>query len=135
MTTTFEILAPGIFICLAAICKAVSDTLADHYGQSIFAGPGNWWNKETSWKNKWKDGHPGKGERFPGSSTVFVFLTDAWHLFNAIQYTAWPLAVVWYWPVYGLMSGYGWLIDAIILKVIFTGTFEVFYRWVFIKRK
>lgn len=122
MTTTIEILAPAILIFIAAICKAVSDTLADHPMQSIFPAS---WDKDNSWRNKWKAGDPGKGERFPGSSTVFVSLTDAWHGFNAIQYTCFILAIVSYWPVYGF-----W-IDAILLKCIFTITFEVFYRWVF----
>ena len=30
--------------------------------------------------NKWKNGDPKQGERFLGSSTIFVGLTDAWHL-------------------------------------------------------
>jgi hypothetical protein len=122
----FEILAPAFILILAGICKAVSDTLADHPDQSIFPGS---WDKDDNWRNKWKAGDPTKGEAFPGSSTLFVAFTDAWHFSNAIQYTCFILAIVLYFPVYG------WWIDAIILKVIFTGTFEVFYRWILIKRK
>lgn len=36
----------------------------------------------VSWKNKWKNGDVTQGERFPGSSTVFVGVTDWYHLAN-----------------------------------------------------
>lgn len=118
----------AVLFLIAGICKAVSDTLADHYGQSIFANRNYWWNKGTSWVYKWKGGNPEKGEAFPGSTTVLVWLTDGWHFFNMIQYTAIILAVVLYRPVFS------WWADAILLKCVFTITFEVFYRWV-LKRK
>lgn len=128
MTTTIEILAPAILLVIAGICKAVSDLLAGQHSKSIFPND-IWWIKGLSWKNKWRGGDPKNGERFPGSSTVFVWLTDGWHFFNMVQYTAMILAVVSYFPVYGF-----WY-DALILKAIFTITFEVFYRWVFIDRQ
>lgn len=121
MTTTFEILLPVWFLIIAGICKAVSDTLADHSSKSIFPAS---WDKAKSSSNKWKGGNPDRGEKFFGSSTFLVWLTDPWHLSNMLQYTCFILAIVSYWPVYG------WLIDAILLKCIFTITFEVFYRWV-----
>jgi hypothetical protein len=50
----------------------------------------HFWDPRVSWKNKWKWqnkasalGYPipmKKGEKFPLSSTVLVFLTDGWHL-------------------------------------------------------
>lgn len=112
-------------ILIAAICKAVSDTLADHYGHSIFRG--SWWDKSTSWRNKWKNGDPANGEAFPGSSTVLVFTTDAWHLFNMVQYTAFFLAVVLYQPVFS------WWVDFLIGRVAFGLVFELFYKWLLVR--
>lgn len=113
-------------ILLAGICKAISDVLADHFYISIFQNWGDWWNKSESWRYKWKAKET--GERFPGSTTFFVFLTDGWHLFNMIQYTLIVLAIVLYEPLVN------WWVDAIILKAVFTIVFEIFYRWILVKR-
>ena len=83
-----------LLIILAALllaghaCKGVCDTLQFHYQESYFAGLDNdrFWDPDESWRNKWADGEKANGERFPGSSTVFVATTDAWHLFQALQY-------------------------------------------------
>lgn len=36
-------------------------------------------NPANTWRNKWRDGIPSHGEKFPGSSTIFVFLMDKYH--------------------------------------------------------
>ena len=38
-----------------------------------------WWNDDISWMNKYEDGDVSKGPDFPGSTTIFVFTTDAYH--------------------------------------------------------
>ncbi len=38
-----------------------------------------WWNDDISWVNKYEDGDVSKGPDFPGSTTIFVFTTDAYH--------------------------------------------------------
>lgn len=45
----------------------------------------NYWNPEISWKNKYRNGNPEEGEKFYGSSTVFVAITDAKHLLSFIH--------------------------------------------------
>lgn len=37
------------------------------------------YNPANTWQNKWQDGMPSHGEKFPGSSTVFVCFTDKYH--------------------------------------------------------
>lgn len=72
-------------VVIAAIAKAISDSLA-HEKQVRF-GVGKWFNyPNRTWKNKWRDN--AHKERFIGSSTIFVWTTDAWHFFNTLQYTA-----------------------------------------------
>lgn len=38
------------------------------------------WNPELSWRNKYLNGDPKLGPKFYGSTTSFVFTTDAYHL-------------------------------------------------------
>lgn len=58
--------------------------VADGFNQAIIHynyGKGNpFWDNKISWTNKWKDGKPENGEKFFGSSTVFVMFTDGFHL-------------------------------------------------------
>ena len=72
-----------ILIMIAAVSEAIMDKIQFHYDKSIFADKKVnqlFWNPIESWKNKWKDDL--KTEKFLGSSTIFVFTTDAWHLFK-----------------------------------------------------
>lgn len=42
-------------------------------------------SKNSGWRFKWKDGLHTSGEAFPGSSTVFVFVTDWFHMAKKLQ--------------------------------------------------
>ena len=68
-------------IAISAICKAVQDFIAHRGG---WLRRGAYWTAE-GWKLKYKNGDPALGERFWGSSRWFVFLTDAWHLFDLLR--------------------------------------------------
>lgn len=120
-----------IFIFLAGICNSIMDTLSFRYNTSIFANTKHtqWFNPAISWKNKWKNGDHTQGERFPGSSTIFVALTDAWHFSKTIMITFICLAIITYTPI---VNTY---IDFFILYLTFTITFELFFSKIFIKRK
>ncbi len=74
-----------ILIILAAISEAIMDTLQFHYDKSIFkSNPKQYfWNPLISWANKYKQDL--KTPRFIGSTSLFVFATDAWHLFKFIR--------------------------------------------------
>ena len=73
-----------VFVILSAVCKAVKDTLQFHFYDSIFDKCNHqFWNPDVSWKNKYKDGEIGV-PKFCGSTTLFVWLTDAWHLFDML---------------------------------------------------
>ena len=71
---------------LSGISKAITDvsaltTIKDKLSQW---GLG-WWKKSYSSNNKYKNLDPAQGERFFLSTTLLVFLTDAWHLFGFLQ--------------------------------------------------
>lgn len=104
-------------IVIAAFAKSFMDLSAD--GKLI-----DQLNKQNTWRMKWKDGDPAKGERFPGSSTVFVFASDFWHLMQAIFLTA----------IFALVVSYdvthSWWLDFIVIRILFGVSFEAFYRWI-----
>ena len=73
---------------MAALLNAVMDVSSENKFKR------DWWNKDKSWKNKWKHGIPELGERFFGSSTILVWLTDGWHMTQFLFHSCWQLAIV-----------------------------------------
>ena len=76
------------FAFFAGMCDGVSQTLYAHYGAFEKRFPeanDQYWNPYQSWTNKYANNDPNMGEKFPGSTTVFVFTTDAYHLFRTIN--------------------------------------------------
>lgn len=108
-------------LVISATCKAIQDKLQFHFEKSVFKDLGSFWNPEQSWRNKWKDGTPLRGERFWGSSTIFVSFTDAWHLLGLVRNfcLVFPL---------GLLLGYWWL--GFVLYVVYVGVFHVLFTYV-----
>jgi hypothetical protein len=76
-----------LFFILAGAFEGVMDTLQFHYTTSKFYYLNNktFWNPQISWVNKYKNNDPTMGEKFLGSTTIFVGLTDAWHLFKLFR--------------------------------------------------
>ncbi len=131
-----------ILIVISGIAKSISDTVADHYDKSIFPKFKKpfFWNKEISWKNKYKNQEPQQGERFLFSTTIFVWLTDAWHLFNMIQNTALIFAIIVgiTIPIETVFTEgkntFSYVILFIILKLLHTASFQLFYKNIWIKK-
>ena len=70
-----------ILVAASAVAESIMDKIQFHFDRSIFSQAKykqTFWDPTKSWVNKWKDDL--KTERFVGSSTIFVFTTDAWHL-------------------------------------------------------
>jgi hypothetical protein len=130
MTTLFLMIAAGIF-------KAVMDTLQFHFFKSVFASKAKepsqaimedrFWNPELSWENKWKNGDKAQGEKFLGSSTVFVFTTDAWHLFQFFFLNTMILAIVLYEPLIN------WWADFLIYAAVMKSVFQLCYGRLLVK--
>jgi hypothetical protein len=78
-----------ILVAASAVAESIMDKIQFHYDKSIFSQDNykqTFWNPNLSWVNKWKDSSA-KQEKFLGSSTIFVFTTDAWHLFKFFRNT------------------------------------------------
>ena len=75
-----------ILVAVSSISEAIMDKIQFHWYKSIFSINPNkyredFWNPYFSWRNKYSDVQS-KIPKFIGSTTIFVFLTDAWHLFK-----------------------------------------------------
>lgn len=109
-------------VIFASIFKSIMDTLQFRYEKSIFSKFNKyWWNPNFSWMNKWKYRDRQNGERFFGSSTFFVWVTDAWHFFQHFMITFMIASIVLYQKQFGI------LIDFAILYLVYTCTFELFF--------
>jgi len=67
---------------LAGAFNGVSQDLLFHYNEFETTFPNadpQFWNPEISWQNKYKNGDPLQGARFPGSTTILVGTTDGYH--------------------------------------------------------
>ena len=79
---------------LSGLSKSVKDTIKDHFYTSIFCNLNrSFWNPSISWTRKYAKGEETGKPRFWGSTTYFVWISDAWHLFDTIQSTCWQLAM------------------------------------------
>ena len=85
MTTLFLILST-IFVLVSSASESVMDKVQYQWYKSIFSVNTkmfyeNFWNPYFSWKNKYSNSKT-KEPKFFGSTSIFVFLTDGWHLFK-----------------------------------------------------
>lgn len=113
----------AVLLLISAISKAVQDKLQFHFEKSVFSKLGDFWNPQTSWKRKYKNGDPKQGELFLGSTTIFVSLTDAWHLFGLIRDLSFVSAI-------SIASLNPWFLLG---YLVFIGTFHIFFTWIFKK--
>ena len=114
-----------IFLVIAAICKAVKDTVEFHYSTSVFSKLNcQYWYPQLSWANKYKSAQDLR-PRFWGSTTVFVMFTDAWHLFDFLQIISFVFAIIFYSKMIYFVA------DFVIFYILFCGVFELFYSLIF----
>lgn len=118
-----------ILIVVAAICKAIMDVVQFRYNVSVFSllNREQWFNPKVSKNNKWRGGNKKNGERFPGSSTIFVLVTDAWHFFQAVRHLCFFAAII----LYTQLLPYRWL-DFLLLYTVHNVVFELFFSKIFI---
>lgn len=118
-----------ILVGVSAMAEAIMDKLNFHFEKSIFVNKENqlFWNPIESWKNKWKEDL--KTEKFIGSSTIFVFTTDAWHLFKFIKNTCLFIGL----PLL-FMGDINIIISMVIARVIYGLVFTVYFDKILVKK-
>jgi len=105
------------------------DVLKTRYNKSIFASwkHQKWLKPSLSWRNKYKNGDASQGERFFGSTTFLVWITDLWHLAKMLMLLGISFALVFHQPLIA------WWADWFIFYCSFTIPFEIFFSKVLIK--
>jgi hypothetical protein len=120
----------AVLILFASLFKGIMDTLKFRFYKSIFYKPAAKWYRfvePDSWKNKYRHRDVKHGRAFFLSTTVLVFVTDAWHLAQFVMKASFILAVVFYQPVFT------WYFDFIIYSIIFSAIFELTFSKILIK--
>ena len=120
-----------LLIMFSAVSEAIMDKLNFHYEKSIFSNNEKYnqlfWNPIESWKNKWKEDL--KTEKFIGSSTIFVFTTDAWHLFKFIKNTCLFVGL----PLL-FMGKINIILSIVITRVLYGLIFTLFFDVILVKK-
>jgi hypothetical protein len=90
-------LLTGGLLVISGAAKGFNETLEFNWKgfAAVFpkANP-KWFYPQQSFKNKYKDGDPEKGEKFPLSTSALVMFTDQYHLNNFIQRGSMTAALV-----------------------------------------
>jgi len=118
-----------LFVAASSVAESIMDITNFHYDKSIFSQntyKQTFWDPNKSWVNKWKSDL--KTERFLGSSTIFVFTTDAWHLFKFFRNTFLFIGL----PLLSLGS-MNILLAVIIARIIYGLVFTFCFDKLFVK--
>ncbi len=88
-----------------------------------------WWYMDRSWTFKYKNNDPSQGEKFLGSTSVFSFLCDGWHLFQFFFLNTMILSIVLYEPMIN------WWADFLVYAVVMKTVFQVCYGKLLVKKQ
>ena len=122
---------------IAALSKSIIDILDHHYNDSLFSlfNPftfgWEWFapSKDSS-KNKYKDVNTLE-PKFFGSTTFFVWVTDAFHFFNMTYRLAF-LGLIWYYAENGFT--YFWWTDLPFILCLHAVLFHLLYHHLLTKK-
>lgn len=75
-----RVIIPSSCLLISGGFNGSAEYIKFHYN-----GDSKFWNNSLSWQNKWKNGDPLQGEKFPFSSTALVGLTDGYHMMRSFS--------------------------------------------------
>lgn len=112
---------------LFVVADAMQDGIMHDFEGTVFRNLNpKFFNPDVSWVNKYKDDNPLEGEKFFGSTTFLVWLTDFWHLLKFIKMNC-------VWIALSVASGTWWVY---FVGMVFHGVvFELSYRIIRRKKK
>lgn len=123
----------AILSMIAGTSKAISDRIAlGKWLQVKWIGQGSSngkWGAGSAFTGWWYFGlyKPSREERFPYSSTILVWVTDGWHFFNFITYTAYETMAAYLY----LGPSYKIIVGILAIKSIRGILFSLFYDKIF----
>ncbi len=95
-----DYLLPGSSMFVSGMLDGTTESLSFHYNNGFkvhFPKINNqFWDPSVSWQNKYTNGNPDLGAKFPGSTTVFVCTTDGYHLLRALKRSVDGLTLAYY---------------------------------------
>jgi hypothetical protein len=123
----------GTMIFLAGAADGVNQALMYQYEgfKKMFPHSNDqFWKPSLSGANKYKNGDPRQGARFPGSKTYLVFLTDGYHLTRFTDHLLWSGAVAIKLSCHEKRKWYAYVLEAagywMINRVGFCSTYNQF---------
>lgn len=78
-------IVPVLFSGMSGAAYGVHETVVHHPDRIPDSWSAQFWDNRVSWRNKYKYGNPQHGPAYPGSTTLFVWTTDAKHLFGSLH--------------------------------------------------
>jgi len=119
-----------ILIVIAAVAKAIMDTLQFHFAVSRFVNLNpQFWDPSVSWKNKYSNVSTLTSKKLFWIIPYPVFLTDAWHLFQFIFLNTLFVGVILAVPIDCPTLTLEKLVTLfILLRVLFGVVFTVWYN-------
>lgn len=116
----------GFFlIALSGVAEGMMDTLQFRFFSSRFSNlDWQFWNPAVSWKNKWANADFGfRKPKFWGSTGIFVFLTDGWHMMKFIRN-------VLMWGGILCLAGLTWKMTLVVglSRIVYGGLFNLTYN-------
>lgn len=108
-----------VLVLIVGFSKGLEDGLNFHPDKYPLLSNRPFFNRKTSWKRKWKNGNKKEGEKFLGSSTIFVFVTDYFHLSQFVRITSLVLIAT-------MFTGIWWMF--FIIRISFWIGFKVVYK-------
>ena len=100
--TSSLLLVSGMADGLAEACKFHPKGVTEVFGDAKF------WDNSQSWRNKYRNGDPAQGAKFPLSTTALTWTTDGYHLSRMIRNSTMIAAItirigeparVWYYYI------------------------------------
>jgi hypothetical protein len=90
----------GSSMFISGALDGTIESLSYHYNNGFKLRCKNvnnqFWDPAISWQNKYKNGNCNMGEKFYGSTSVFAFTTDAYHLLRTCKRTVGGLTLAYY---------------------------------------
>ena len=77
--TSLLLFVSGMADGLAEACKFHPKGVTEVFGNERF------WDNSQSWRNKYRNGDPAQGAKFPLSTTALAWTTDGYHLSRMIR--------------------------------------------------
>lgn len=122
---------PASLVFVSGMSDGINQQILFHYPdfKKVFPKSNDhFWNPKISWTNKYELNDEGRimGEKFPFSSSVFVFTTDGYHATRTLTKTAGLVGGVWLLDRKQKFHHY--IIDILIYSFFRTTGFYTTYR-------